>query len=234
MLEITFWRVRWDISWSADKCKSTKPYGAIHHVTASKDNCRHCYISFFSLIGFLSFNFQLSASLFIYLFAQRISVSFLLCIGSEAIFKHTPTQQRCDATNETWWRLPSLIQRVVIGSQPGIECRWYGSLLTQVILRSDVSKHPQALDPKPGKSNRLGHLDVAFYWVHAHPTPCGICLTVTKCVVMSSVWDGLTQIGVRWNGIQVHIDNVFWGGKVNCMWRSVSWSALVFNICNLF
>lgn len=54
------------------------------------------YISFFSLIGFLSFNCQRH-----YLFAQHISVSFLLYIGSEAIFKHSPTQKRCDATNDT-------------------------------------------------------------------------------------------------------------------------------------
>jgi hypothetical protein len=88
VLEITFWRVRWNISWSADKCNRTKPYGAIHYVTTSKDNYRHGYISFFSLIDFLSFHFQHH-----YLFAQHISVSFLLYIGSEVIFKHSATQQ---------------------------------------------------------------------------------------------------------------------------------------------
>lgn len=51
---------------------------------------------FLSLIGFLSFNCQYN-----YLFAQNISVSIVLYIGSEAIFKHSSTQLRCDATNDT-------------------------------------------------------------------------------------------------------------------------------------
>jgi hypothetical protein len=230
VLEITFWRVRWDISWSADKWKRTKPYSAIHYVTTSKDNCRHCYIPFFSLIGFLSFNCQHH-----YLFAQHISVAFLLYIGSEAIFKHSPTQQRCDAASNMWQRLPSLIHRVVTGSRPGIRCRWCGGLLTEVILRSDVSKHPKASVPEPRKSNLLGHLEVAFYLAHATLRHVEyVWQTQNTSFVMSSAWDWLTQIGVRWNGIHAHIDNVFWGGKVNSMWRSVSLSAVVFNLCNLF
>jgi hypothetical protein len=67
-----------------------------------------------------------------------------------------------------------------------------------VVLRSDVLKHPKALDPEPGKSNRLGHIDVAVYLAYGTLLILQyVCQSRNTSFVMCSAWKGLTQIGVR-------------------------------------